>query len=129
MSDPIPALEDKRFDSHECARQMIQLADFLLAKPVFKMPQYETQLRNSFHYFSDKDNFLAAVRALKPGKKEFESGDNGDIMFIPDGIEHIKLSVKANRSAVCVLVKHAQPAVYDSLLEGDTDAERNSQAG
>jgi hypothetical protein len=30
MSDPIPALEDKRFDSHECARQMSVEEDSLL---------------------------------------------------------------------------------------------------
>ena len=98
--------------SHEYAEERRKQAEFLLSKPVFKIPGSSAKL---FIYFHGKQEFVEAVKALGPGKKEY---DNHDLDFIPDGTE-IVLSI--NRNTVCTLVS---PAVYDCepLLSPEEDA-------
>ncbi len=60
-----------------------------------------------FWDFSDKKNFLAAVKAVGPGRKEF---DGDKIKFIPKLESDIHLVLRAPRNLVCKLVSEA---VYD----------------
>ena len=112
--------------SHEYAHKLNALADFLLSRPVFDLPTYQKGIDQWLSYFSNKDGFLAAFRALSPGKKEYTEGQYGELKFTPDGVdEKLGWFIKVSRSVVCTLVKPAQPAVYDCepLLSAAEEAE------
>ena len=59
--------------SHAYARAVIQAAEYILSKPEFDMET--TQPRLYIGWFWDKELFLAAVRALGEGKKEYSGTD------------------------------------------------------
>jgi|SRR5271157_6091189 len=86
--------------SHEYAQKTIEQCKYLLSRPEFTMPGSDKK----FMCFYDRDAFIAAVRALEPGKKEFKGAD---VDFMIDAV-NIVLSIPRNK--VCKLVT---PAVYD----------------
>jgi hypothetical protein len=106
-----PKIEKERYGnimtSHEYAKKLRIAADFFLSKPEFK-------LRNSpllfASYWADKDGFLAAVKALGKGEKKYE-GES--LKFIVTVAPDLTFDVEVSRSAVCRLVKPAQPAEYE----------------
>lgn len=58
--------------SHEYAQKLHEIATFLESKPEFETGATP---RLSFYFWFDKENFLAAVRALGSGKKVFSGSD------------------------------------------------------
>lgn len=103
-------------NSHEYAAKLKQLADFLLSRPVFDTDW--TYVRMGCPYWSKKESFLGAVKALSPGKKEYT---DHEVTFEPViGDPRIKISLSVARNAVCVLVR---PAEYDCdpLLKPDEE--------
>lgn len=102
--------------SHEYAEELKKLAEFLLSRPAFNA--HWGKLHETFYFYSNKEDFLAAVAALKPGKKEFTENE---VQFFPTiNSERIVLKLEANRTTVCKLVK---PAEYDcqSLLDASEE--------
>lgn len=86
--------------SHDLANEMRKMADYLSSKPNFNAPSTATK----YLCFYDKQQFIEAVRALEPGKKEYRDSDlEFNVSAVP-----IVMSIPRNR--VCVLVS---PAVYD----------------
>lgn len=99
--------------SHEYAKKLHELAERLESRPEFKLPYYQENYIlehgiDNFSYHSDKTGFLEAVKAVGSGTKKV--GDKWDFTFLAlDGL--LRLTVA--RSAVCRLVKPAQPAEYE----------------
>lgn len=86
--------------SHEYANKLKQLADFLLAKPDFDART--VTVNEFFWYWQDKQKFLDAVKALGSGRKEYEEGLSGDVLFYPSGLpSDTFFAVRVNRAAVC----------------------------
>ena len=82
--------------SHEYAKKLQQLADFLLSKPNFNTDWEEKYSYVTFNYYAKKADFLDAARSLGSGKKEW-SDDR--LKFVPNGTDMLKIYV--SRSAVC----------------------------
>ena len=94
-------------NSHEFAKRLHEIADFLLSRPEFKTAGTPF----IFQSYYDKDEFLAAVKAVGSGKKSEENyTSHPDICFEPTGAPEITLRIAKNK--LCVLV---QPAVYDCV--------------
>lgn len=100
-------------NSHEYASAMRKLADLLESRPQFTVPGSATK----FFCFYNKEHFLAAVKALKPGIKEYKNGDLGFNVTHSD----VDIVLSIPRERVCTLVT---PAVYDCepLLTPEEDA-------
>jgi hypothetical protein len=96
--------------SHEYANKLKALAEWLLSKP--EVDAHTDHVRESFWYWSAKEPFLAAVRALKPGRKEYGEGTNADALalkFYPAGVpEGVDFYLRINRSAMCRLIQEAK---------------------
>lgn len=80
--------------SHEYAKKLEQLAAALRERPVFSVPTSENQ-EQYLYYFTSKDDFLAAARALGAGRKEVSKDY---FSFYP---KCAKLRVYIERNAVC----------------------------
>jgi hypothetical protein len=111
--------------SHEYAERLQKVADLLAESPEFELPSYMDSYLNQYgaarvRFYNDKEPFLAAVRALGSGRK---GGNEQDLEFI-----HGDLRLIVNRSAVCRLVKPAQPAEFecDPLLSQAEESELTS---
>ncbi len=100
-------------NSHLYANKMKEIADFLLSRPEFETAHACTIYQ---WYWSKKDDFLGAVKALGAGKKEWKTDD---LYFVPEGCPEITTVVQ--RSAICRLVR---PAEYDCepLLSQEEEA-------
>jgi len=59
--------------SHEYANKLKALADFLLSKP--EIDANTERINESFWFWTRKDDFLAAVRAMKPWAKRVWRGN------------------------------------------------------
>lgn len=80
--------------SHEYAQKLADTARFLLSRP-----EFETEMEPWVYlgnYWTDKDKFLAAVKALGAGVKEW---GKDDLTFKVKSPAEIVLSIQ--RSAVC----------------------------
>ena len=99
-----------RLTSHEYARQMQAAAQWLLDKPEFGLPAYETEYSERLSYFSDKEGFIRAAKALG-GKKDVSH--DGDYQLVTEHPSGFKFSLIASRDAVCRIVKPAQEAEYE----------------
>lgn len=102
-------------NSHEYAKQLRVLADFLDSKPEFET---KCKLYAFFSYY-EKDDFLAAVKAVGSGKKEFTDNEIQFLPVINDNFIHLRLT--APRSAVCRLVQEAKYEC-DPLLSPEEEA-------
>lgn len=80
-------------NSHEYANKLKVVADALLSKPEFETPSKPT-IR--LYFWSNKTEFLGAVKALGAGNKEYTTHD---LDFTPVCAEGLSLTV--SRSAVC----------------------------
>lgn len=89
--------------SHEYAGKLKELADFLLSKPDFETKQSDKFAYIQFYYWTDKAEFLSAVKALGSGTKEWKEEE---IIFSPLGTDMLRLQI--SRSAVCRLVQEAK---------------------
>lgn len=96
--------------SHELADQLQILADWLKSKPEFKTATAQPWLLLSEFY--DKDTFLAAVRAAKPGTKG-DGFDHETLRFTPNTGSTVRFNLDIKRDKICTLITPAQPAVYD----------------
>lgn len=86
--------------SHEYARALIEVGQFLQQQPEFET-EYDPHLYLGWYY--DKEKFLTAVRALGSGNKEY-SGD--DLVFeVQHGESSLRLSIP--RDKVCRKVQDA----------------------
>lgn len=86
--------------SHEYGQRLVELGQFLQSRPEFDTPG---KLSLYLSYWSDKDGFLAAVRALGSGTKEVEKGTLSEVRFIPTAAAEIQVSV--SRDKVCTKVQ------------------------
>lgn len=90
-------------DSHEYAKRQQEVSEYLLNKPAFDIPNYMDR-KEYLWYMFEKENFVAAVKALGPGTKEIGTEY---VEYHPDDAP---LYIKIERNAVCKLVR---PAEYD----------------
>jgi hypothetical protein len=90
-------------NSHEYAKRQLEEANYLLNKPAFDVPNY-IKAKSYLWYMFEKDHFLAAVKALGPGRKEI--GDE----YVEYHPTDAPLYIRIERNSVCKLVK---PAEYD----------------
>ena len=88
-------------NSHELARKWIDVAERLLDKPAFALPDYEDGER-SINYFSDKKEFLNAIRSLGSGEKDLS--DLNYMKFRPFS----GLYIAVNRETVCRKVQEVK---------------------
>ena len=88
--------------SHEYAKQVIQAAEFILSRPEFEAETTSTTLY--LGCFWDKALFLAAVRALGTGKKEY-SGTELRYAVEDHGA---KMTMTIPRDKVCRKVQEAK---------------------
>lgn len=103
--EALAAWKESQMTSHEYAAQLHEIAAFIESRPVFEMPDYTTKAWDRIQFFSDKDKFLAAGRAIGSFTKEFDRDDILLIHALPSGA-HIDLV--AARNLVCRLVKEAE---------------------
>jgi hypothetical protein len=69
-----------------------------LGRPQFNLPHYEDG-GDRINYFSDKDGFIAAVRAVGGGTKSVSSDDYK--ITVATGEQAAQLDLVANRDSVC----------------------------
>jgi hypothetical protein len=96
----------KKPNSHDYAQALRRAADFFLSRPAFDI---DSDRVYSFSYFRfyDKEQFIAAAKALGTGKK---AGDDRDIEFQIKAPGNVEITISAPRSTVCRLIR---PAEYD----------------
>ena len=91
--------------SRDYAKSLRDAADFLDSRPEFL---YDTNLYLFVNCYS-KETFLAAVHALKPGKKEFTDGPYPELQFTPElPAKSFSIRVDVPRDKVCRKVRDAQ---------------------
>jgi hypothetical protein len=78
--------------SHEYAAELAAIATRLQDSPSFELAHAGIQ---RLYFWSDKNKFLAAARALGSGQKQYK---DDELLFIPYGTN---LALVVNRSAVC----------------------------
>ena len=101
-------------DSHDYANQLLNISTFLKLRPAFPVPNWMGQLQYIHYGFAKKD-FLAAVKALGSGTKNFS--DSNSVEFMPtDGMG---FSVRVDRDRVCRKVKEAEYECESLLSEGE----------
>jgi len=116
--------------SHEYAREITKIAAGLLDRPEFDMPDYYSPTYKKSYmvldYFGDKKRFLLAAKAIGTATK---GGNDEDYVLIPQFAP--MLQVRANRNAVCRVVKPAVPAEYecDPLLSPQEEAQVGGSRG
>jgi len=81
--------------SHELARRMAATADYLLSRPDFDTPCTDHSLYLG-SYWDDKDAFIAAVKALGSGTKEYSGSDLQYNAATP-----MRIWTRINRNKVC----------------------------
>ncbi len=103
-------MQNKEFtNSHDYAHAMKLVADFLLSKPAFNLPDYEDGFSAKLYYYADKAGFLAAARALGGVKNVTDER----YFCLTNKLPRSQFSISAERSAVCRLIEPAKPAMYD----------------
>lgn len=99
-------------NSHEYANGLAEIAEFLLSKPAFDT-RHSTP-KPYLYFWTEKEKFLEAVRALGAGTKEYKT----DELFFHAG-DFVTLVVQ--RSAVCRKVQEekweCEPLLSDSELQ------------
>ena len=99
--------------SHELAEMLKREAEHLLSIPSFALSDSPDL---NLWYWSEKDKFLAAVKAFGSGKKEW---DGDYFKFRPEHSTMLKLWV--NRTAVCRKVQEekweCEPLLTDKEIE------------
>jgi hypothetical protein len=108
-----------RLTSRDYANRLRQLADWFDQRPEFPLPVDEGKMYDFFHYGNDKDGFLAAVRSLGSGAKEFS---NDDVKFLPKIGEAFHFVLDAARSTVCRKVQE-EKWECDPLFSQEEEAE------
>lgn len=111
--------------SHDYANMLRGLSELLESKPEFPLPpswNAETvSIFISINYWSYKEEFLAAAKALGSFSKRYT--DEKLIISAPanGGVE---LRLDVDRKAVCRIVKPSQPAEYecDPLLTPEEES-------
>ena len=88
--------------SHDYARRLQEQATFLLSRPEFET---DSTPHGFFWFCSDKEKFLAAVKAVGAGKKKFT---DDEVRFSP--VDYPDITIYANRNSVC---KKVQEAVWE----------------
>lgn len=103
--------------SHEYARKLHELADWLLTRAEFPGP-YSNTPKVEFFY-ADKDNFLEAARALGSGRKRTISDQLFE--FTPDTPEGTVFNINIARDKIC---RKVQDAVWECepLLNREEEA-------
>lgn len=81
--------------SHQFAKRLREMAEILEARTEFEMPSEPHAYQN----FYDKDEFVAAARALGAGKKTFTTGAFPELQFVPNALPEMQLYI--NRDKVC----------------------------
>lgn len=103
--------------SHDWARDLHKTADYLLSRPEVEMESKPA----IYNFMYDKEKFLAAVRAMIPGRKVI---DEFNVAFEPKGTI---LSLRVPRNLVC---RKIQDVKYDCepFLSPTEDAEMEADA-
>jgi hypothetical protein len=93
---------NKPLTSHDYARGLQAMAEYLLARDAFNVGSYG----HGHHYFrmSEKEPFVSAVKALGNGKKNFTEDEINFRVELPYGT----ISVDAPRNVVCRLIRAAE---------------------
>lgn len=109
--------------SHEYAKALRQVADWFDARPEFETGEEAPWMLFRIH---DKQKFLTAVRATKPGKKVIEDTRIApDIIFTPDPSalpKGTRLSIRATRDLVCRKIQGEKWAC-EALLSTEEESE------
>jgi hypothetical protein len=108
--------------SHEYAKKLQEIAQFLLDKP-----EFETHSDPKIHLFfwSNKEEFLTAVRCVGAGRKEW---GKSDLDFIPAGLPaDAKLILNISRSSVCRKIQD-EKWECEPLLSSDEEAQMGDSA-
>jgi hypothetical protein len=109
--------------SRDLSNNLRRLADWLDDRAEF--PVENSTASCPFISYYEKDDFLAAVRAIGTGEKGVGVMDNYLRFKSTTTPEGTHFAVEINREKVCTLVTPAQPAVYDCepLLSHAEEAE------
>lgn len=82
--------------SHEYAQKLHEIAEFLESRTEFET---NTKPRESFYFWFNKEDFLAAVKSLGSGKKVFSGSD------LRYEVSGAPISVVISRDKVCRKVR------------------------
>lgn len=107
----------KNVDSHEYARALQHAAEFLLSRPAFNTNMTRAYSYNFFRYH-EKELFVAAVKAVGSGVKEFTDSDI-KVLYRQGDVE---ITIEAPRNTLCRLIR---PAEYDCDPFLSPDEEKN----
>lgn len=115
-------MENNKLTSHDYAHFLQHAAEIFLSREAFQIPAHYDYSFNYFR-FDNKDEFVAAVKALGPGKKVF-SDDNIEFKIQEP---HVSIIVEAPRKLLCRLIR---PAEYecDPLLSPDEEKQLGGAA-
>lgn len=96
--------------SHEYVKRLREIADYLETRPAFTLSDWKGESAGRLDYYFDKEEFLAAVRALGSGKKSVETDSLGQpkVVFTSGPVQ-----VLIEQDKVCRIIEPARPAVYD----------------
>ena len=105
--------------SREYAKSLRKMADWLDARPEFPIGGYHKPLLLAEYY--DKPDFLAVVKAVGPGKKNYTDGSFPKFEYTPvDGEFLVRVSIA--RDKVCTKVQEAKWECEPMLSPEDVEA-------
>lgn len=93
----------KHNTSHDYAKFLREQADFLESRPAFNLPSEDRTTMTFLHYY-EKEPFIAAVKAVGAGKKEFTENE---VTFRVERTWGL-VELHAPRRTVCRLVRAAE---------------------
>lgn len=96
--------KEKQFTSHDMARNLQLAAEWILARPEFEVGSEAYAESYNYAFFTEKPQFLAAIKAIGAGRKEW--GDT-TITFVAD-IPGGRISISAPRTLACRVVRQAE---------------------
>jgi hypothetical protein len=103
-------------NSHEYAEKMKEVANTLLGRPAFDTGR--EQITEVF-WFWDKDEFLAAAKAIGAGRKEVSGTEFHFYMTSP---ENSKVGITIARDKVCTKIQEEVWECQPMLTQKEVDA-------
>ena len=106
ITENVSSWAEKKLTSHDYANNLQKMAEFLLSRDSFPLPDYQDAMPWQFFRFYDheKNAFIAAAKALGSGKKKFTEADIEFTVVLPFG----KVELAIPRSTFCRLVRAAE---------------------
>ena len=106
ITENVSSGAEKKLTSHDYANNLQKMAEFLLSRDSFPLPDYMDAMPWQFFRFygHEKSAFIAAAKALGNGTKKFTDADLEFTTLLPFG----KVELAIPRSTVCRLVRAAE---------------------